>query len=63
MKQTTAGWELEVEWKDGSTSWLPLKELKETNIVNVAQYAVDSQIEYEPAFEWWARGVLKKKTR
>jgi hypothetical protein len=25
MKQTTAGWELEVEWKDVSTSWLPLK--------------------------------------
>jgi hypothetical protein len=36
MKQTTAGWELEVEWKDGSTSWLPLKELKETNIVNTS---------------------------
>ena len=30
-KQTTAGWYLEVEWADGSTSWLPLKELKETN--------------------------------
>ena len=30
-KQTTAGWDLEVEWADGSTSWLPLKELKETN--------------------------------
>jgi hypothetical protein len=49
--------------KDGSTSWLPLKELKETNIVDVAQYAVDNQIEHEPAFEWWVCGVLKKKTR
>jgi hypothetical protein len=43
MKQTTVGWELDVEWKDGSTSWLPLKEIKETNIVDVAQYAVDNQ--------------------
>ena len=25
-KNTTAGWDLEVEWKDGSTSWLPLKD-------------------------------------
>jgi hypothetical protein len=32
-KQTTAGWDLEVEWADGSTSWLPLKELKETNLI------------------------------
>jgi hypothetical protein len=27
MKKTTAGWDLEVEWKHGSTSWLPLKEM------------------------------------
>jgi hypothetical protein len=24
-KKTTANWLLEVEWKNGSTSWLPLK--------------------------------------
>jgi hypothetical protein len=58
MNQTTAGWELQVEWKDGSTSWLPLKELKETKIVDVAQYAVDNQIDHEPAFEWWVRGLV-----
>jgi hypothetical protein len=27
-KKTSTGWDLEVEWKDGSTSWLPLKLLK-----------------------------------
>jgi hypothetical protein len=63
MKQTTDGWELEVEWRESSTSWLPLKELKEINIVDVAQYAVDNQIEYEPAFEWCVRGLFKKKNR
>ena len=36
-KKTTAGWDLEVEWKDNSTSWLPLKEVKETNAVEVAE--------------------------
>jgi hypothetical protein len=25
---TTAGWEMEVQWADGSTDWLPLKDLK-----------------------------------
>jgi hypothetical protein len=27
-KKMTAGWQLEVEWRDGTTSWLPLKTLK-----------------------------------
>jgi hypothetical protein len=52
-KKTTAGWDLEVEWKDGSTSWLPLKDLKETNAVEVALYADENQIDAEPAFDWW----------
>jgi hypothetical protein len=39
-KKATTGWDLEVEWKDGTTSWLPLKELKETNAVEVS-YARD----------------------
>ncbi len=62
-KSTTAGWDLEVEWKDGSTSWIPLKELKETNAVEVAQYAVANRIDEEPAFDWWVRHLLKKKDR
>lgn len=62
-KKTTAGWDLEIEWKDGSTSWIPLKELKETNGVQVAKYAVDNQIDDEPAFDWWVRGLLKKQKR
>jgi hypothetical protein len=37
----------EIEWKDGTTSWIPLKELKEANPVEVAQYAADnSQLWY-----------------
>ena len=63
QKKTTTGWDFEVEWKDGSTSWLPLKELKETNPVEVAQYAKSNQIIEEPAFIWWAPFVLKKLIR
>ena len=62
-KQTNAGWDLEVEWADGSTSWLPLKELKETNPVETALYAFDNKIMEEPAFDWWAPHILKKRKR
>ena len=27
-RRTTKGWQLLVQWKDGSTSWTPLKDLK-----------------------------------
>ena len=30
-KITTQGWELVVEWKNGSTSWMKLKDLKESS--------------------------------
>ena len=59
-KKTTASWDLEVEWKDGSTSWIPLKEMKETNTVEVTEYAVANCIDEEPTFDWWAKDVLKK---
>ncbi|MGH3054925.1 MAG: hypothetical protein ACRDL7_08110, partial [Gaiellaceae bacterium] len=52
-----------MEWKDGSTSWLSLKQLKETNPVKVAQYAVNNCIDAEPAFDWWVRELLKRQKR
>ena len=62
-KKTTAGWDLEVEWKDGSTSWLSLRELKNSNSVEVAQYAIDNRIDAEPAFDWWVHDVIRRKKR
>ena len=49
-RRTTKGWQLLVQWKDGSTSWTPLKDLKESNPVEVAEYAVANKIADEPAF-------------
>ena len=51
-KVTTRGWELLVQWKDGSVSWEKLKDLKESNPVEVAEYAVANRIVEEPAFTW-----------
>lgn len=60
-KKTTRGWELLVEWKDGSSEWLPLKDLKVAFPVELAEYAVANQIEDEPAFKWWVPHTLKKR--
>ena len=62
-KRTTRGWELLVQWKDESTDWIPLSVLKETNILEVAQYAIDNQLQEEPAFAWWLPTILKRKQR
>jgi len=62
-RTTTKGWEIQVEWKDGSTSWVPLKDLKESNPVELAEYAVANKIAEEPAFAWWVRHTLRKRDR
>jgi hypothetical protein len=49
-KITTQAWQLLVLWKDKLTSWVKLKNLKESNPVELAEYAVANQIAEEPAF-------------
>ena len=48
-------------WKDGSTSWEPLKDLKESNPLEVAEYAACNHIATEPAFTWWVPFALKRR--
>jgi hypothetical protein len=36
VRKTTKGWHLCVEWKDGTTSWERLADLKESNPVEVS---------------------------
>ncbi|GFH48999.1 Blackbeard [Chaetoceros tenuissimus] len=61
LKKTTKGWELLVEWKDGTMTWVPLKDLKNSNPIELAQYAVMNALEEEPAFKWWVPYTLKKR--
>ena len=60
---TTQGWRLLVEWKDGTTTWVPLKDLKESFPIEVAEYAVANKIANEPAFKWWVDDTLRKQHR
>ena len=50
--ETTIGWELLAQWKDESTNWISLKDLKESYPVQTAEYAVAAKIAMEPAFAW-----------
>jgi hypothetical protein len=62
-KQTTKGWKLLCQWKDGSSTWIPLVDLKDSNPVELAEYAVANKLQEEPAFKWWISSVLRKRNR
>ncbi len=62
-RRTTVGWKLLLVWKDGTTSWEPLRNLKESHPVQVAEYAVANKLVAEPAFAWWVKDVLRRRER
>ena len=60
---TTRGWDVQVRWQDESTSWIPLADIKESNPIQVAEYAIANDLAMEPAFRWWVTKVLRKRDR
>ena len=62
-KQTTKGWYFKVKWKDGTDSWVALKDLKESNPLQVAEYVQVAELIDEPAFAWWAELALKRRDK
>ena len=60
---TTKGWKIKVEWKDGSCSWIPMKIVKESNPIELAEYAIARNIHSEAAFAWWVPHTIKKRNR
>ncbi|KAI2493253.1 Reverse transcriptase (RNA-dependent DNA polymerase) [Fragilaria crotonensis] len=62
-RETTVGWEVLVRWKDGSTTWVAMKDVKESFPVQLAEYAVQTRIAEEPAFAWWVPYTLRKRNR
>ena len=63
LKVTTRDCKLLVKWIDGQTSWIYLKDLKESNPIEVAEYAVANCIVEEPAFKWWVSRTVRKLNR
>ena len=62
-KITTAGWELLVEYNDGSADWFKLKDLKDSNLIKLAEYAVANRISDEPSFVWCVPKIFRKRNR
>ena len=63
LRKTTKGWLLCIQWKDGSTSWETLANMKESFPLHVAEYAVNEGIDCHPAFSWWVPYILRKRDR
>ena len=57
------GWDLLVEWENGSTSWMKIKDLKEYTPIEVVEYSVSNRIVEEPAFKWWGPHTICKRNR
>ena len=60
---TTRGWKFLVKWKDNTTSWVSLKDLKVSDPIKVAEYTINNKIDDQPAFSWWVHDVLNKHQR
>jgi hypothetical protein len=61
--QTTVGWEINVLWRDRSTTWSKLKDAKESYPVQVAEHTVANNVSELPAFQWWVPHTTKKRDR
>ena len=62
-RETTKGWEILLQWKDGSTTWEALKDIKECYPLQIGDYAIANGIANKPAFSWWVPHVVKKRNR
>jgi hypothetical protein len=61
MRKTMVGWKLLVQRHNGSRQWIDLKISKESNPVQVVEYATARKISDEPAFAWWVPYTLCKR--
>jgi hypothetical protein len=62
-KASTLRWGLCVQWADETSSWLHLADLRETNPVKEAEYAISRHLDKETAFRWWVQKTLRKRDR
>ena len=60
---TTRGCDINVLWKDGTSSWIPLKDMKEANPIEVAEYVAHHDLTAHPVFAWWVPATIKRKEK
>ena len=52
-----------VQWKNGITILVTLKDMKEAYPVQAAEYEVENRVSSEPALAWWDTYVLMKRNQ
>jgi hypothetical protein len=60
---STKGVNVLIQWKDGTTSWHPLKDIKECMPVQMAHFAVERGLDKDPAFAFWIPQTLRLARR
>ena len=61
LRETMIGWKLQVKWIDGTKQWIPLNIFKDSNWVEVVEFAVALDIAYKAAFKCWVPYSLRGK--
>ena len=59
--KTTTGWWILVRWKDENETWMKLSDMKESYLIEMAEYAMSRGIDDEPAFDWWVVATLRRR--
>ena len=60
---TTKGWSVQVKWKDGSVSCLPLSLVKLSNSIDLAEYVESNNLTREPVFNWCVKQTLTRRAK
>jgi len=61
MCLTTLGWHVCCQWKDGSTSWEKLTDVKESHPLQMPEFATSMGVDHVLGFNWWVPHTLKKR--
>jgi hypothetical protein len=63
LPKTTKGVDIQVRFKDDSLVWLPMNEVRQSNPIELAEYAVQRGIANDPSFAWWVPHTLRCRRR
>ena len=58
---TTKGSDFQIKWASGDTTFIELKDIKQTNPIKISEYVLANQLEKDPEFAWWIRTALKRR--
>ena len=60
---STAGWDILIEWKNGFTTWNSLKDVKDSFPIQKVEYELLYGLSKEPGFKWWVPDVIRRRER